>query len=322
MMDNTWRIHPQGSLSGLERGLQKASQGIFARLKGLLSGGTVADDLWDELEALLIEADAGVVLAEELVSKVKQAVGHGKAVGAAQVREALRQELLTILQVKAPQYVVSKPWVWLIVGVNGTGKTTTVARLANYWKQQGLSVVAGAADTFRAAAVDQLKAWGERAGFQVVAHRPGADPGAVAFDAVSAAKSRGIDLVLIDTAGRQHTRHNLMEELKKIARSVGRAMEGAPHEIMLVLDATTGQNGLVQARQFAEVVGLTGVIVTKLDGTAKGGVVVSICHSLKLPVRFVGVGEGLGDIVPFDPEVYVDLLLAPSRSVRDVSRTN
>ena len=196
----------------------------------------------------------------------------------------------------------------LVVGVNGAGKTTTIAKLANLYRDEGKSVVLAAADTFRAAAIEQLQLWGERAGAEVIAHKHGGDPAAVAFDALQAAQARGVDVVIVDSAGRLHTKGNLMEEMKKIGRVLARVDETAPHGVLLVLDATTGQNGLAQAREFTNVIGCTGIVLTKLDGTSKGGVVLAIAEQLNLPVRFIGTGEGMEDLAPFDPQEYVDAL--------------
>jgi fused signal recognition particle receptor len=298
----------------LEAGLGPSYRGVFSRLRSMLKGTAVGDEVWDHLEALLIEADVGVETSLYLVSRLRQRAKAGGLSTEAEVRTALKEEIWGLLRAELEPREMSHPEVWLIVGVNGTGKTTTIAKLAAHYKAQGLSVLAGAADTFRAAAIEQIQAWGDRIGFDVIAHRPGADPGAVAFDTVSAALSRGADLVLIDTAGRLHTRHNLMEELKKVVRATGRAMPGAPHEVLLILDATTGQNGLAQAKHFREAVGVTGLILTKLDGTARGGILVAIARALSLPVRFVGVGEDPTDLVPFDPQTYVSILLDPEWS--------
>ena len=216
--------------------------------------------------------------------------------------------LRLLSDVKAAPAIVSTPHVVLIVGVNGTGKTTTVGKLAHLYRAAGRSVMVCAADTFRAAAVEQLTIWAERAGADLIRAAPGADPAAVTFDAVSSAKARGHDVVIVDTAGRLHTRANLMAELDKIRRIVGREVPGAPHEVLLVLDATVGQNGLVQAREFMAASGANGIVLTKLDGTAKGGIAVAIAHELKLPLRYIGVGEAIDDLVPFDPKTYVDAL--------------
>lgn len=287
---------------------------MFSRLRSILRSNAISEQVWEDLEMVLIEADVGVDTSVDLVTRLRQKAAAGEVSTVDDLREALKSEILSLLAWEEVWPRVARPQVWLIVGVNGTGKTTTVAKLAAHYRKEGLTALAGAADTFRAAAIEQLKAWGERIGFEVVAHQPGADPGAVAFDAVSAAVARGLDMVLIDTAGRLHTRHNLMEELKKVVRAAGRALPGAPHEVLLVLDATTGQNGLAQARHFRDAVGVTGLILTKLDGTARGGIVVAIARSLGLPVRFVGVGEGQEDLVPFDPQAYVKILLDPAWS--------
>ncbi len=271
----------------------------------------IGDEVWDELEELLIAADVGVNTTEKLIKKVKQQAIDEKLDGS-QVRTVLKAEMVDMLTI-APQEEVAHPVppkVILAVGVNGSGKTTSIAKIAYSLKKGGRSVILAAADTFRAAAIDQLKKQGERVGVDVVAHQPGADPGAVVFDAVQAARSRQIDNVIIDTAGRLHTKYNLMEELKKIRRVAAKADATAPHEVILVLDATTGQNGLTQARYFTEAVGVTGIFLAKLDGTAKGGIVLAICDELAVPIQLVGVGEGLEDMVSFDAEAFVEALCA------------
>jgi fused signal recognition particle receptor len=256
----------------------------------------------DALEDALLTADVGLKATEQILQQVR-AAREGSLRD--RVVRVVRQMLTDVPQ--APP-IATTPHVLLIVGVNGTGKTTTVGKLANLFRQDGRSVMVCAADTFRAAAVEQLAVWTARAGVDLVRAQPGADPAAVTFDAVSAAKARGQDIVLVDTAGRLHTRANLMAELDKIRRVVGREVPGAPHEVLLVLDATVGQNGLVQAREFMAASGANGIVLTKLDGTAKGGVAVAIAHDLKLPIRFIGVGEGIDDLLPFDATAYVDAL--------------
>jgi fused signal recognition particle receptor len=259
-------------------------------------------DTLDALEDALLTADVGLKATERILAAVK-ADRQGT------VRERVGRVMRQILEDVAPApAMTARPHVILVVGVNGTGKTTSVGKLANYFKSSGRSVMVCAADTFRAAAVEQLAIWTERADVDLVRAQMGADPAAVTFDAVSSAKARGRDVVIVDTAGRLHTRTNLMAELDKIRRVVGREVPGAPHEVLLVLDATVGQNGLVQAREFMAASGANGIVLTKLDGTAKGGVAVAIAHDLKLPIRFIGVGEGLEDLVPFDPEAYVEAL--------------
>ena len=256
----------------------------------------------EALEELLLSADVGVPATERIVNALRRAPRTG-----ASLRDLVKQELRAVFSaVDAPRVARGAPTVTLVVGVNGTGKTTTVGKLARALKSEGRQPLICAADTFRAAAVEQLEIWANRAGVDVVRARDGGDPAAVVFDAIAAAKARSRDPVIIDTAGRLHTRINLMNELEKIRRVAAREVPGAPHEVLLVLDATVGQNGLVQAREFANVAGVNGIVLTKLDGTAKGGVAVAIAHDLKLPIRYVGVGEGIEDLVPFSPDEYVD----------------
>jgi fused signal recognition particle receptor len=262
----------------------------------------VGVDTMEALEDALLTADVGVPATERILDAVRLDRDGSISARVARIMMGIFQS------VPAPPAIVSRPHVILVVGVNGTGKTTTVGKLANLHREAGRSVMVCAADTFRAAAVDQLAIWTERAGADLVRAQPGADPAAVAFDAVSAARARGRDVVIVDTAGRLHTRANLMAELDKIRRIAGREVPGAPHEVLLVLDATVGQNGLVQAREFMAASGVNGVVLTKLDGTAKGGVALAIAHDLKLPIRYIGVGEAVDDLVPFDPAAYVDAL--------------
>jgi len=276
---------------------------------GLFDRQTIGDDVWDELEELLISADVGVMTTGKLIDRVKRRAAEEKLDGS-QVSRLLKEEMIAILSLPddEKQDGQHKPVVTLLVGVNGSGKTTTIAKLACKLKKEGRSVLLAAADTFRAAAIEQLKKQGERVGVDVVAHQPGADPGAVVYDALQAAKSRNIDNLIIDTAGRLHTKYNLMEELKKVRRVASKLDETAPHEVILVLDATTGQNGLTQAKYFTEAVGVTGIFLAKLDGTAKGGIVLAICDELKVPIRLIGVGEGLEDMVTFDAGAFVEAL--------------
>jgi len=271
---------------------------------------TVGDEVWSELEELLIAADVGVSTTEKLIEKVKQRVSREKINQGSLLRAVLQAEMVDMLRIddKEESINISLPRVTLVVGVNGGGKTTSIAKLAHSLKNKGKSVILVAADTFRAAAIDQLKCWGERVGVDVIAHQPGADPGAVVFDALQAARSRQVEEVIIDTAGRLHTKFNLMEELKKIKRVAAKYDATAPHEVILVLDAATGQNGLAQARYFTEAVGVTGIFLAKLDGTAKGGIVLAIGDELKIPIQFVGVGERLEDMAPFNAEAFVEAL--------------
>lgn len=262
-------------------------------------------DTIEALEELLISADVGVAATERIVAAVKRRARRGES-----LRDLVTEEILGIFEGVQPATPPDghHPHVTLIVGVNGTGKTTTIGKLANLLKAEGKQPLVCAADTFRAAAVEQLEIWARRAGVDIVRAAEGADPAAVVYDAIQSGRARGRDPILVDTAGRLHTRVNLMGELEKIRRVAGRAAEGAPHEVLLVLDATVGQNGLQQAREFTAVAGVTGVVLTKLDGTAKGGIAVAIAHDLKLPIRYIGVGEAIDDLVPFSAREYVDAL--------------
>ena len=261
-------------------------------------------DTVEALEEALISADVGVAAADQIVTAVKSKRRSGQS-----LRELVKEEIRAILRgAEQPVTNGQRPHVVMIVGVNGTGKTTTVGKLARLLKDAGKSPMICAADTFRAAAVEQLEIWATRAGVDIIRARTGSDPAAVVFDALAAGKARGRDVVIIDTAGRLHTRVNLMSELDKIKRIATREVPGAPHEVLLVLDATVGQNGVTQAREFTSVAGVNGIVLTKLDGTAKGGVAVAIAHDLKLPIRYVGVGEGIEDLIPFSPDEYVDAL--------------
>ncbi len=294
---------PEGSL---DAGLEKTRGGLISRLRGIL-GGDVDQAAWDDVEETLIAGDVGATLAMEVVARARSRRDPGGA------EAAVRAELAALLVPRdamwSPQpSVAGGPAVVLVVGVNGTGKTTTIGKLAARYTAEGRRVLLAAADTFRAAAIDQLRIWAERAGVPVVAHAPNADPGAVVYDALDAAVARGADLVIADTAGRLHTKSNLMDELTKIRRIIDKRLPGAVPETIFVLDATTGQNGLAQARAFHEAVGLTGIVLTKLDSTAKGGIVFAIEHDLGVPVRFVGVGEKVGDLLLFDPDAFVAAL--------------
>ncbi len=280
---------------------------FFGRLRQLLGRPQVDEATWEELEELLIMADVGLATTQELLGRVRERLREEKT----EPMAVLQEEMARMLRTDGALPPTASPQVVLVVGVNGSGKTTSIAKLAHRLRGEGKRVVLAAADTFRAAAVDQLREWGQRAGVEVISQGPGADPGAVAFDAIQAALSRGADTVLVDTAGRLHTKHNLMEELKKIGRVVSRIVPGAPHQVLLVLDATTGQNGLAQARHFTQVVGVSGVFLAKLDGTAKGGIVLAIARELDLPILYIGTGEGLEDMAPFDPDAFVEALCSP-----------
>lgn len=288
--------------------LARTRQGFFGKITSFLSASELDDSAWDEVEALLIQADLGIETATSIAAALRERVRREGLTTRTQLNSALREVLIGLLPAERSS-ALDEPRllsVVLIVGVNGSGKTTTLGKLASRFSAEGWRVMLAAADTFRAAAGEQLEAWGQRAGVPVVSGQIGGDAGAVVYDAIRAARARGCNLLLIDTAGRLHTKYNLMEELKKVRRVAEKNVHAAPHEVWLVLDGTTGQNALQQARQFKEAVGVSGVIVTKLDSTARGGMVFAIGHELDLPVRYVGVGEGLGDLVPFDASAFVD----------------
>lgn len=299
-----------GFFSRIKEGLKKTRTGIKGRMESLFSRSAFDDDFYEELEEILIGADVGVETSLELVAKLKARVKENRISEAEQVTAELKSLILDILGEEAAplQLEAGQPAVVLVLGVNGVGKTTTIGKLAHRIRGQGKSVLLAAGDTFRAAAIEQLEIWAGRAGTGLIKHQQGADPAAVLYDAVTAAKARNSDVLLCDTAGRLHNKTNLMEELKKVRRVVEKAMPGAPHEVLLVLDATTGQNALAQAKVFNEAAPLTGVVLTKLDGTAKGGIVIAVARELNIPVKFVGVGEGLDDLQPFDPKEYTDAL--------------
>ncbi len=295
----------------LKQSLERSQEVLNAALDTVLSAGRSVDEaLLQELEELLISADLGAQIAGEFVALVREEARRGRVSAPGDIRSALRRFLEeTLAGAVAPLSLDHRPSVILVLGVNGSGKTTTCGKLAAALKAAGKPVLLAAADTFRAAAIDQLEAWGRRVGVEVIHQAPGSDPAAVVFDAVKAAAARGVDALIVDTAGRLHTKSNLMEELAKLKRVVGRQLPGAPHESLMVLDATTGQNGLAQAKTFHAGVGLTGLILTKLDGTAKGGIVVRIHRELGLPIKLVGTGERVEDLQPFDPKVFVAGLL-------------
>lgn len=346
-----------------ELGLKRSRETWFSRIAAIFNREVFGDEVWEELEELLVSADVGVETTNKLLSKVRQRVKTDRLSEMSHVREALKEEMLNLLRapssvapsssrptsvcsaslaVSHPEASVSHrseqskeldfaqdsfsqepygtpgrirkgegpPQVILVVGVNGSGKTTSIAKLAHGFTSQRKQVILAAADTFRAAAIEQLKHWGEKTGTEVIAHQPGGDPGAVAYDAVQAGHKRHAQAVIIDTAGRLHTRYNLMEELKKIKRVVAKHDASAPHQVLLVIDATTGQNGLAQARHFTTAVGVTGVFLAKLDGTARGGIVFAICDQLNIPISYIGTGEKLQDMAPFDAEVFVDAIFS------------
>jgi len=297
-------------------GLSRTRQSLAQKITSVFSGSVLDASTLDTLEELLITADLGPGTVEQIIAPLRQRLKRGELHEPQQLEETLKGTILAILKasVAPPPDVqpVTRPLVYLFLGVNGSGKTTTIGKLAKRLIDEGGSVVVAGADTFRAAAIEQLQIWAKRVGADAVCHQAGADPSAVVFDAMQAAVARGASHVLIDTAGRLHTKRNLMEELKKIERVIARQLPGAPHERFMVLDATTGLNALVQAKEFHDAIGLTGLILTKLDGTAKGGVVVAIADRLKLPIAFVGLGEGVDDLQPFSPEVFTNALLTAS----------
>jgi fused signal recognition particle receptor len=300
-------------LEKLKSGVQKTRAGLVSRIEDVISGRKQIDaDLLEELEYTLISADIGVATTNEILDRIRERVDRKLVGDSSELRGLIREYLLEVLESNSRPlaYVDEPPAVIMVVGVNGAGKTTTIGKLTAHFKGEGHTVLLCAADTFRAAAVEQLEVWGERTATRVIRQQTGADPSAVVFDALQAAKSAKVDYVIVDTAGRLQTKTNLMAELEKMSRTADRVIPGAPHEVLLVLDATTGQNGLEQARKFTETSGVTGIVLTKLDGTAKGGVIVAIARELALPIRFIGVGEKVEDLLPFDPEAFIDSLFA------------
>ncbi len=297
-------------LSRWKESLSRTSKVAFGQLATILGASEITDETWDDLEALLLQADMGMETAASILDSLRRAAHNSGLIYARDLSSALREELLARLTPPPALRFDSKPTIILVVGVNGSGKTTTIAKLSARFHSEGKRVLLGAADTFRAAAMDQLQVWGERLNIEVITGASESDPGAVAFNSVQAGVARGADVVLIDTAGRLHTRFNLMEELKKVNRVVGKALAGAPHEVWLVLDATTGQNALQQARSFKEAVHVTGVILSKLDSSARGGMAFAIQRELGLPILFAGLGEKSEDLQPFDPSAFVDGILA------------
>jgi len=294
-----------------EQGVKQTKEAWFGKIAHIFDRGSLGTEIWYELEELLVSADVGVETTNKLTDTVKQRMKLDKLTQVSQVRSALKQEMINLLNIPPkPINADSVPQVILVVGVNGSGKTTSIAKLAYGLTSQGKRVILAAADTFRAAAIDQLRYWGEKTGAEVIAHQPGSDPGAVVFDAIQAAHSRHAQVAIIDTAGRLHTKFNLMEELKKIKKVAGKLDTTSPHQVLLVLDATTGQNGLTQAKYFTEAVGITGIFLAKLDSTAKGGIIFAICHELNIPIAYIGTGEKLQDMAPFNAESFVNAILS------------
>jgi fused signal recognition particle receptor len=318
---------PPAGKNELEAETQKTRFGLFKRLKEqmektrggfirqmdqiLLGKKKIDEELLERLEELLVTADMGVGTVQEIFERLREEVKRDELNDPGALRKRLREYITALLDISSPPLTWGpKPFVVLVVGVNGVGKTTTIAKLAHNLRQEGKEVLLVAADTFRAAAIEQLETWGKRLGVPVIKHKSGSDPSAVAYDGTEAALRRGVDVVIIDTAGRLHTKVNLMEELKKIRRVISKNIPAAPHEVLLVLDATTGQNAVSQARLFNEAAGITGIALTKLDGTAKGGIVVSIAHQMQIPIRFIGIGEKMEDLRRFDAEEFVEAIFS------------
>lgn len=292
----------------IRESLNRTRQAVFGQIVSVLGAGDITEETWEDLEALLLQADVGVPTTLDLIERMKQRVSQQGLYRAEQLTKVLKEELLAVLVSPIP-YELEAPrllTVVMVVGVNGSGKTTTIGKLAYYYKNRGRKVMLAAGDTFRAAAIDQLKIWAERADVPIIAGQPGGDPAATAYDGIRASRARGADLLFIDTAGRLHTKFNLMKELEKVYAVCKKSVHAAPHEVFLVLDAPTGQNALTQAIKFKESVNVTGVVLTKLDSTAKGGMVFAIYRELGLPVRFIGTGERIQDLAPFDPAAFVD----------------
>ncbi len=297
----------------LDQGLEKTRRGVFLEITRLFDRSAIDEELYEDLEMLLIQADVGWDVSQKLVAELRERVDRDRIKDPADAREILRQEMILLLETATRNRTVKilqrgVPFVIMVVGVNGVGKTTSIAKLAAYHQRFGRSVMLAAGDTFRAAAIDQLSVWGERLKVPVIAHQQGADPGAVVFDAMQAAHARNIDVLIVDTAGRLHTKYNLMAELEKLRKIMRRHVETAPQEVLLVIDATTGQNGLIQAQEFAKSVEITDIMIAKLDGTAKGGIAFSVAKELGTPISYVGTGEKAADLAEFRPDTYVDSL--------------
>ena len=302
-------VKKTGFFNRLKKGLAKTSQILTTDIDELFTGkNKIDDDLLENLEELLITSDIGLKTAMDLIQSISKKAS--KISNSGQLKDILKTEILLLLKknMLAEKKIINQPHIIMVVGVNGVGKTTTIGKLAAMYAAKGKRVLIAAADTFRAAAIEQLEIWAERAGADMVRHKDGSDPAAVAYDGVKAAIARGKDVVIVDTAGRLHTKINLMEEIKKIKRSIAKKIPDAPHEVLLILDATTGQNALSQAELFDKALGITGLVLTKLDGTAKGGVAVSICTSLKIPLKYIGIGEQIDDLQEFNPKQFVDAL--------------
>ncbi len=300
-----------GFFDRLKESLSKTRKGLIEKVESLITGRKIDESTLEELEEILIMSDVGPAAASDVIEAIRERIRKGEAQSDENVRELLKKELTRLLGETQPIAVsAQRPYVILAVGVNGVGKTTTIGKLASRFHAQGLSVLLAAGDTFRAAAIEQLEIWANRANAQIVKHQKGSDPAAVAYDAVTAGLNRNCDVVVIDTAGRLHTKSNLMEELKKVRRSIEKALPGAPHETLLIVDATTGQNALRQAELFNDAVGITGIALAKLDGTAKGGILFAIKKRLGIPVRLIGIGEGMDDLRDFDPGEFVEALFS------------
>jgi fused signal recognition particle receptor len=301
-----------GFFDRMKEAVTRTRENLTGRLEDIVGAREIDRSTLDELEASLLGADLGTTVTQQVLGTLREKADRKQIKDVAELKRLLKTELLQILAATSerPVKAVEGPEVILVVGVNGTGKTTTIGKLAQHFRAQGKTALMVAADTFRAAAIEQLEIWGSRTGVEVIKTKPGGDPSAVLYDALQAASARGTDYVIVDTAGRLHTKSPLMEELAKMRRTAGKLLAGAPHEVLLVMDATTGQNGLQQARLFTQAAGVTGIVLTKLDGTAKGGIVVAISRELGLPVRYVGVGEKAGDLLPFDPHEFVESLFA------------
>ncbi|MFC1580734.1 signal recognition particle-docking protein FtsY [Thermodesulfobacteriota bacterium] len=311
--DKESQEEPQaGFFKRMRKGLSKTRSGFTGRLDQLMFGKKeINEDILEDLEEILFTSDLGVATTQELIEILAGGVARKELDNPEKLKRALKEHIQAFLEVPKVEHNgpdPQEPLVIMVIGVNGVGKTTTIGKTAKRFKEEGREVMLVAGDTFRAAAVEQLEIWGQRVGANVIKQKEGADPSAVVYDAVSSARARNTDVVIIDTAGRLHTKTNLMDELHKIARVAGKSLPGAPHEVWLVLDATTGQNAISQAEMFHEAIGITGIILTKLDGTAKGGIVVGISHQLKLPILFIGIGEKVDDLRPFDPSEFVNAL--------------